>query len=606
MEPPERWIYRRMKLNVFTRTDIETTKKTIAIFREELVHEKRSFILSCVFVPLQHFLFLVLLPLLISFFTQSLISDNSNVATPLWLLAGMVVVSVAAIIVGHIGFTALFNHQERMTTRLIERALKGLFAHSYTFFANSKVGSLTGDVNTFSRSYQSLGDALFLQGSSVIVNFIASLIIVAFIAPIMLPVLLILTVTIVYDAANSYAKRSTYRSKRKDMASRLFGNTADILGNQALVRMFGHTRPEISEIVRQRHDIEDVAEKEIEILQRGAETRMGIMFFFQIATLLLCLFLVHNSLLSIAALIFIITYLGRVSSSMFSFSTIIRSAEQAFLDAAKVTEILQLTPDIVDDKNAKDLKVTNGEIAFHNVSFSYQDTQLKAVFKKLNLVIPSNQSVGLVGKSGGGKSTLTHLLLRYIDIDEGHIAIDEQNIARVTQDSLRSQIAFVPQDPYLFHRSLRDNIAYGKPEASDQEVISAAEQAYAMEFIKDLPDGLDTIVGERGVKLSGGQRQRIAIARAILKDAPILLLDEATSALDSESEKKIQAALKNLMKNRTSIVIAHRLSTISKLDRIIVLEKGKIIEDGKHTNLLKNNGTYSKLWKHQSGGFIEE
>jgi ATP-binding cassette subfamily B protein len=211
-----------------------------------------------------------------------------------------------------------------------------------------------------------------------------------------------------------------------------------------------------------------------------------------------------------------------------------------------------------------------------------------------------------VGHSGSGKTTLTRLLLRFSDIEAGVIAIDGQDISKVTQKSLRESIAYVPQEPMLFHRSLRENIAYGKPEASFEEVHAAAEKANAIEFIEKLPEGFETTVGERGVKLSGGQRQRIAIARAILKDAPILVLDEATSALDSDSEKLIQDALSKLMKGRTSIVVAHRLSTISKLDRIIVLEDGQIDEQGSHEALLKQKGTYAKLWAHQSGGFIEE
>ncbi len=212
-----------------------------------------------------------------------------------------------------------------------------------------------------------------------------------------------------------------------------------------------------------------------------------------------------------------------------------------------------------------------------------------------------------MGPSGSGKTTLTKLLLRFADVDKGSIKVDGTSISKVTQESLRKSIAYVPQEPMLFHRSLRENIAYGKPDATDDEIRQAAIQANAIDFIDKLPEGFDTIVGERGVKLSGGQRQRIAIARAILKDAPILVLDEATSALDSESEQLIQSALERLMKGRTSIVIAHRLSTIAKLDRIIVLEDGRITEDGAHTDLLKKKGgTYASLWNHQSGGFIEE
>lgn len=526
-----------MKLKLFTRTDAETTKQTLRIYREELKGEKKPLIIAAIFAPLQDLFLAVLFPLLISFFTQALITNPKDMTTPLWLLAGMAVISVCSVIASHIGFTTLFFHQERMTTKLAERAMTGLLAHSHTFFANSKVGSLAGDVNTFSRSYLQMVDVLTFQAKGVVINIVASLVIVAFMAPLMLPILLLLTIFIIVDSFHSYLQRSEHRNRRKEMQSKLFGNIADILGNQTLVRMFGRSRSEISNIVHERQAIEQVAAKEIALLQQGAERRMGILFAFQILTLLCCLFLAANSLVSIAALIFIITYLGRITGSMFQINSIIRSLEQAFLDASKVTDILQKAPEIIDAPNAKQLSVTNSSITLQNVSFRYDDAKRGHVFTNLNLTIPAGQSVGLVGKSGGGKSTLTHLLLRYMDVQKGAITIDGQNIAEVTQDSLRDTISYVPQDPYLFHRTLRENIAYGKPGASDAEIVSAAKKANAMEFIADLPGGLDTIVGERGVKLSGGQRQRIAIARAILKDAPILILDEATSALDSESEK---------------------------------------------------------------------
>lgn len=593
-------------MKIFTQTDADITKRTIAIYREELRGEKKPFLLACIFIPLQSLLYIVLLPLLISFFIQSLIAEPHNVTTPLVYIGIMVVVSIAAIIAGHIGFIALFNHEERMTTKLTERSLRGLLAHSHSFFANSKVGSLAGDVNTFSRSYMGVMDTMALQASSIAVNFTVSLVIVTIIAPIVLPALLLLTGFIVYDALRSYSQRAEHRNKRKELQSRLFGNFADVLGNQTLVRMFGRGKTEISRIVSQRKRIETIAKKEVAILQRGAETRMAVLFVFQIFTLLLCLFLVSRDMVSIAALVFIVTYLGRVTGSMFAINGIVRNTEQALLDASKVTDILSETPEVLDVKDAKTLTVKRADIDVCNVSFAYADASERSVFRSLNLTVPSGQSIGLVGKSGGGKSTLTQLLLRYMDIQSGEILIDGQDIAKVTQDSLRSHISYVPQDPFLFHRSLRENIAYGRPEASDEEIFEAARKAHAMEFIDKLPSGLDTIVGERGVKLSGGQRQRIAIARAILKDAPILILDEATSALDSESEVYIQKALATLMKGRTSIVIAHRLSTIAKLDRIIVLDNGRIVEDGPHDALLAQNGIYAKLWKHQSGGFIEE
>jgi ATP-binding cassette subfamily B protein len=224
----------------------------------------------------------------------------------------------------------------------------------------------------------------------------------------------------------------------------------------------------------------------------------------------------------------------------------------------------------------------------------------------MNLHIKPGEKIALVGHSGGGKSTVTKLLLRFVDIDGGQLLVDGQSVSDVRVADLRGAIAYVPQEPVMFHRSIRENIRYGRLNASDADVISAAKKANAHEFISKLPEGYDTMVGERGVKLSGGQRQRVAIARAIIKDAPILVLDEATSALDSESEKLIQAALRELMEKRTAIVIAHRLSTIQKMDRIIVLDEGDIIEEGTHNSLLEHKGVYAKLWAHQSGGFIED
>jgi ATP-binding cassette subfamily B protein len=249
--------------------------------------------------------------------------------------------------------------------------------------------------------------------------------------------------------------------------------------------------------------------------------------------------------------------------------------------------------------------ISKGEIILKDMTFTHPENN-DALFHKTNLVIAPGEKIGLVGHSGSGKTSLTKLLLRFHDLDDGEILIDGQNIAHITQDDLRRSIAYVPQEPVLFHRTIRENIAYGRPDASDTEVHAAARKANAHEFIEKLPAGYDTLVGERGVKLSGGQRQRIVIARAVLKDAPILILDEATSALDSESEVLIQSALWELMKGRTAIVIAHRLSTIQKMDRIVVLQDGAIIEQGSHAELVKQSGTYAGLWAHQSGGFIEE
>ncbi len=251
-------------------------------------------------------------------------------------------------------------------------------------------------------------------------------------------------------------------------------------------------------------------------------------------------------------------------------------------------------------------KVSEGAIDFEHLSFAYRDAAAgESVFDDLTLHVAAGQRVGLVGKSGSGKTTLTKLLLRLDDVQGGRVLVDGQDVSRCTQQSLRRQVAYVPQEALLFHRSIRENIAYGRPDATDEQIREAARLANATEFIDRLPHGFDTMVGERGVKLSGGQRQRVAIARAILTDAPILVLDEATSALDSESEALVQEALENLMRGRTSIVVAHRLSTVAALDRIVVLADGEIVEDGTHAQLVKAGGEYASLWSRQTGAFLE-
>ncbi len=591
---------------LFVRTSTDTAKKTLAIFREEIAKYKKDAWIYSIFVPLNRLLYIVILPLLFSLIIQSLILHPHDWREPMLLLGAAVAVSVLALVTAQIGFKCLFRVEERMHSNLTRRAVEALMQHSDQFFANRKTGSLAGDVNTFGHSILSFLDIIFAQSSGIIVNFVVSLVVIAILSPVLLVPLGLVTGLIIWQAVHATQKRGPLRHKRKVLTARLNGTVADILGNQQLVRYFATAPQEVATVAHGRNEIEAVAKKEVDVIQREAIIRQSVLFLFQIITMAACIWLFTTGSVSIAALVFAVTYLGRLTGTLFDISPIIRGIEQVFLDASNITEILSEAPEVTDAPDAKKLQVTAGEITLDSVSFAYKDGEDKEVIRKLSLTVKPGERIGLAGHSGGGKTTLTKLLLRFADIGSGTIAIDGQDISKVTQKSLRENIAYVPQEPYLFHRSLRENVAYGKEDATDEEIMEALAKANARDFVDALPHGLDTLVGERGVKLSGGQRQRIAIARAILKDAPILVLDEATSALDSESEKLIQGALEKLMKGRTSIVVAHRLSTISQLDRIIVLGKGKIIENGSHASLLKQKGTYAKLWAHQSGGFIEE
>lgn len=591
---------------LFTRTDSETVSATLKLYKDEIRHDKRRFIGFSILLPISNLIYVVLLPLISSFIIQRLITHPHDLTPVWWLIASMAVLAVINIACNDRGYRWLFNHDEEVTSRLTTHAAQHLLMRGHQFFANHKVGALSGDVYSFGRSYMAIADTLAMQGIGIAVNFIASLIVIAFLAPILVLPLMILTIAVILMSYRSLMVRAPIRNERKRITSQLNGIIADVIGNNLLVRTFARAAHENNTIAVERKKIESLAYREINVIQREANWRWVVLFFFQILTMILGVWLFAHDAISIAALIFVVTYLGRVTGSLFSITSIVRTIEQAFLDASPITRIMREPLEIIDAHDAKPLRVTHGKIECRNLTFTYSDNKNEAVFKDMNLVIPAGQRLGLAGHSGGGKTTFTQLLLRFADLEDGAILIDEQDISEVKQASLHQNISYVPQDPFLFHRTLRENIAYGKPDANDEEILEAAHKAHAMEFIEKLPGGLDTVVGERGIKLSGGQRQRIAIARAILKDAPILILDEATSALDSESEKLIQSSLSELMKGRTSIVIAHRLSTIAKLDRIIVLDEGEIVEDGTHSELLKNNKTYAKLWAHQSGGFIEE
>lgn len=424
-------------------------------------------------------------------------------------------------------------------------------------------------------------------------------------SPLFAIALLVLIALYIMCSALTFKKISHLSKERAEAENKQTGQLADSVSNILSVKSYGRESHE-----RHRYANFNRASYNAGIAQMNATMKRDLAFNFVnigIIAVLVVFMMAGGPIfgLSVATLILIVNYSMSIMGELWNVNNIFKHINRVFGDAYEMTQILDTKDDVKDIADAKALKVEKGEIDFENIHFKHADAK-EAIFNNFSLSIKPGERVGLVGISGSGKTTLTKLLLRFADVDEGEIKIDGQNISEVQQISLRENIAYVPQETSLFHRTIAENIAYAKPDASRKEIVRAAKLANAHDFIMSLPDGYETLVGERGIKLSGGQRQRVAIARAILKDAPILVLDEATSALDSESEALIQDALEKLMKGRTSIVVAHRLSTIASMDNIVVLEGGKIIEQGTHRQLIKKGGAYDKLWSRQSGAFLDE
>lgn len=488
---------------------------------------------------------------------------------------------------------------------LYQKIFRHLSEQSLAFHANRFGGSLVSQTSKFTGAFERFWDTLIFQLVPVITSVIAAIVILGFVFwqyAVFLAIMSIIFAAFVFYTSRSMA---ILNKNEAQASTAMNGRLADMITNVMAVKAHGHE-------TREDDKAYDLASKWFD---RSRQTMVGflkvssgyssLIVTINVVALMAAIWASEQHLISIAVVYLAVTYTFTVARQLWEMNNIMRNYNRIIGDAHDMAEILQINPSVADSSQ-KALRADSGKIDFKNVTFAHDGGKGETLFNNFDLSIKAGEKIGLVGHSGSGKTTLTRLLLRFSDLDVGDIEIDGQDISKVTQASLRQSIAYVPQEPLLFHRSLRENIAYGKPDATDDEIVSAAEKAHAMEFINKLPEGLDTMVGERGVKLSGGQRQRIAIARALLKDAPILVLDEATSALDSESEKLIQASLSDLMKNRTAIVIAHRLSTIQKMDRILVLENGVITENGSHAELLKQKGTYAGLWAHQSGGFIDE
>jgi ATP-binding cassette subfamily B protein len=481
-----------------------------------------------------------------------------------------------------------------------------LSLESLSFHSNRFGGSLVSQSSKLMGAFERFWDMIIWSVVPMVTTLIGSIISLVLLG-IWQYALFLLIYSIAFGTFVFLGSRFLADRNRKEaiMSTRSSGFLADMVTNVNTVKAFGRENEELQDATKVIGNWHGASNHLKWGVLRTTSIFSSMTTLGAVGALVFATLGAEYNIVSVGTVYLMFVYALNVNRQLWEMNHIMRMYNRVIGDAHEMTEILHTDVDLVDHSD-KQLVAHSGEVVFDSVTFSHDKGEGEQVFKDFGLVIPAGQRVGIVGHSGSGKTTLTRILLRFSDIERGQIKIDGQDISQVTQKSLHEAVAYVAQEPMLFHRSLSDNIAYGKQQASREEIIEAAKKAHAFEFIQKLPDGFSTLVGERGVKLSGGQRQRIAIARAILKNAPILVLDEATSALDSESEKLIQASLDELMNNRTSIVIAHRLSTISKLDRIIVLDNGRVVEDGTHEELLRKKGVYASLWSHQSGGFIEE
>lgn len=475
--------------------------------------------------------------------------------------------------------------------------------HSYQYFSNNFTGSLANKINDLPPSLSRMVHLVMPLFVPVAVAIVFGIILFTWVQP-LFGAILTLWVCLHLGISFYYAKRCDQLSHyHAEARSKLAGKIVDSLSNYLNAKLFARYRYERDYVEKYQLEEQKLNERSQWFIEL-TKIPLGIVGFLitGLGMIGLTIYYWQQSMITNGEVIFILNATSNISIMAWIAGLELPNFYKEIGVSKQALSLIDEPHGIKDAPDAKPLVVTKGEIVFDQVTFHY--TPGHALFKDKSLTIQSGEKVGLVGFSGSGKTSFINLILRHYDVESGRILIDGQDIAKVTLDSLRQAIAMIPQEPVLFHRTLLENIQYGNLAATKEQVIDAAKRAHCDEFIAKLPEGYNTLVGERGLKLSGGQRQRIAIARAILKNAPILILDEATSALDSLTEKLIQEGLQDLVHGRTAIVIAHRLSTIAHMDRILVFENGEVLEEGSHEELLLQNGRYAEMWQMQAGGFL--
>jgi len=497
-----------------------------------------------------------------------------------------------------------YKYQPVVKNYIIRETFGYVLNHAHQFFQDNLSGRISNRVTTLADNIERIVHDISRHLVRCVVLLIVALVSMYTVHPKFCIALVVWLVLFMSFSLSRSRRLIDLAEIHADSESVVSGQLVDSITNSSNVRMFARRKHELS-YINKALLLTKTNFRNKEIFAIKMHVVQGLSLSLMLAVMLY--FLIHlrmKQMVTIGDFALILGLSVEVGFMTWWATEQVDELNKAIGKCKQSLSSIFVPLEIKDSKNALDLVVTSGQIVFSNVKFHYKGTE--PLFQNKSVTIEAGQKVGLVGYSGGGKTTFASLILRLYDVTEGQILIDGQDISNVTQESLRLAIGMIPQDPSLFHRSLNDNIRYGRIDASDAEVIKAAKRAHAHEFINQLPQGYDSLVGERGVKLSGGQRQRIAIARAILKNAPILILDEATSQLDSVTENVIQESLWELMQNKTTIIIAHRLSTLLNMDRILVFDHGKIIEDGPHAKLVKKKGLYHTLWEAQVGGFLPD
>ena len=510
---------------------------------------------------------------------------------------------IAGQIVWRVAVAMIIRAELRGLEALYVEAMDELLAKDLAFFHNNYAGSLTKRALGFARRFEDVFDVAAFQISAAFLPLVFAAVVLWSYSPSLILVLAAMLTMTCAMIVPLIRRRRDLVDIREAASNVVAGHLADSIANAETVRAFAREADEARMHAANVLDYGRKTQHSWDYQNTRVDLVASPMFVLtNLAGLAVALGAARTGA-DMEAVFITFSYYTTATRVMWEFNRIYRNLEGALTDAAQFAELLLDPPEVIDAASPLAFAPSDSGVEFRTIGFRYSASQ-PLLFEQFSLTIEPGTRLGLVGRSGGGKTTLTRLLLRFADIEQGEILIGGQPIERVPQAELRRTIAYVPQDPAMFHRSIADNIRVGRPGASDAAVREAARLAHAAEFIEALPNGYATLVGERGVKLSGGQRQRVAIARAILKDAPILVLDEATSSLDSESELLIQDALWTLMSRRTAIVIAHRLSTVRRMDRLVILERGRIAEEGSHDALLAQGGIYATLWAHQSGGFL--